>query len=95
MTWPARFPLQLSRPRRTPHQTPPGTIALIRVLREQHGLPAWAIGRALRVPRSTVGAWLRRLWQGKPRATAAAPAQAGSGQPAAGGRPAPAEASAE
>lgn len=50
-----------SRPRRTPHQTPPGAIALIRVLREQHGLPAWAIGRALRVPRSTVGAWLRRL----------------------------------
>lgn len=50
-----------SRPHRTPHQTPPGTIALIRQLREQHGLPAWAIGRALRVPRSTVGAWLRRL----------------------------------
>jgi len=50
-----------SRPHRTPHQTPPGAIALIRQLREQHGLPAWAIGRALRVPRSTVGAWLRRL----------------------------------
>lgn len=50
-----------SRPRRTPHQTPPGAVALIRQLREQHGLPAWAIGRALRVPRSTVGAWLRRL----------------------------------
>jgi transposase InsO family protein len=50
-----------SRPRSTPHQTPPGVIALIRQLREQHGLPAWAIGRALRVPRSTVGAWLRRL----------------------------------
>jgi transposase InsO family protein len=50
-----------SRPRRTPHQTPPGAIALIRQLRVQHGLPAWAIGRALRVPRSTVGAWLRRL----------------------------------
>ena len=47
-----------SRPHRTPHQTPP---AAIRQLREQHGLPAWAIGRALRVPRSTVGAWLRRL----------------------------------
>ena len=30
-------------------------------LREQHGLPAWAIGRALRMPRSTVSAWLRRL----------------------------------
>lgn len=50
-----------SRPRSTPHQTPPGAIALIRQLRAQHGLPAWAIGRALRVPRSTVGAWLRRL----------------------------------
>src|SRR5262249_15667076 len=50
-----------SRPHRTPHQTPPGAIALMRQLREQHGLPAWAIGRALRVPRSTVGAWLRRL----------------------------------
>jgi transposase InsO family protein len=50
-----------SRPRRTPHQTPPGAIALIRQLREQHGLPAWAIGRAVRVPRSTVGAWLRRF----------------------------------
>lgn len=50
-----------SRPRRTPHQTPPGLIAVMRQLREQHGLPAWAIGRALRVPRSTVGAWLRRL----------------------------------
>ena len=50
-----------SRPRTTPHQTPPGAVALIRVLREQHGLPAWAIARALRVPRSTVGAWLRRL----------------------------------
>src|SRR5207302_9564464 len=46
-----------SRPHGTPHQTPPGAIALIRHLREQHGLPAWA----LRVPRSTVGVWLRRL----------------------------------
>ena len=44
-----------SRPRTTPHQTPPGALALIRQLREQHGLPAWPIGRALRVPRSTVG----------------------------------------
>ena len=31
-----------------------GAVALIRMLREQHGLPAWAIGRALRIPRSTV-----------------------------------------
>ena len=29
-------------------------VCLIRSLREQHGLPAWAIGRALRMPRSTV-----------------------------------------
>jgi len=49
------------RRRTMPHQTPPRAIALIRQLREQHGLPAWAIGCALRVPRSTVGAWLRRL----------------------------------
>jgi hypothetical protein len=46
---------------RTVATSPPGAIALIRVLREQHALPAWAIARALRVPRSTVGAWLRRL----------------------------------
>lgn len=50
-----------SRPGPPPHQTSPGAVALIRILREQHGLPAWAIGRAVRIPRSTVGAWLRRL----------------------------------
>jgi transposase InsO family protein len=50
-----------SRPGAPPHQTPPGAVALIRILREQHGLPAWAIGRALRIPRSTVSGWLRRL----------------------------------
>lgn len=50
-----------SRPGAPPHQTPPTAVALIRLLREQHGLPAWAIGRALRLPRSTVSAWLRRL----------------------------------
>jgi transposase InsO family protein len=50
-----------SRPHRTPHQTPPDVITRIRQLREQHGLPAWAIARAVDVPRSTVGAWLRRL----------------------------------
>jgi transposase InsO family protein len=50
-----------SRPRHTPHQTSPGAVAGIRQLREQQGLPAWAIARALGVPRSTVGAWLRRL----------------------------------
>ena len=50
-----------SRPGAPPHQTPPALVALIRILRQQHGLPAWAIGRALHVPRSTVSAWLRRL----------------------------------
>src|ERR1700758_3954935 len=30
-----------SRPHHSPHQTPPGAIALIRQLRAQHGLPAW------------------------------------------------------
>ena len=50
-----------SRPGAPPHQTPPAVVALIRLLRVEHGLPAWAIGRALRVPRSTVSAWLRRL----------------------------------
>ena len=49
-----------SRPGRAAAQTSPGAVALIRILREQHGLPAWAIGRALRIPRSTVTAWLRR-----------------------------------
>jgi len=50
-----------SRPTRSPRQTRPELVALVRRLRERHGLPAWVIGRALRVPRSTVSAWLRRL----------------------------------
>lgn len=50
-----------SRPGAPPHQTPAAAVALIRMLRQQHGLPAWAIGQALRIPRSTVSAWLRRL----------------------------------
>jgi transposase InsO family protein len=50
-----------SRPQQTPHITPAIRVTFIRQLREQHGLPAWAIARALRMPRSTVGAWLRRL----------------------------------
>jgi len=50
-----------SRPGAPPHQTPALAVGLIRWLREQHGLPAWAIGVALRMPRSTVSAWLRRL----------------------------------
>jgi transposase InsO family protein len=50
-----------SRPGVSPSQTSAGVVALIRHLREQHALPAWAIGRAVNVPRSTVGVWLRRL----------------------------------
>jgi transposase InsO family protein len=50
-----------SRPAGSPSQTPSGVVTLIRHLRERHGLPAWAIGRALTVPRSTVSCWLRRL----------------------------------
>ena len=34
-------------------------VTFIRQLREQHGLPVWAMARALRLPRSTGGAWLR------------------------------------
>lgn len=50
-----------SRPRRTPHITAADRVVHIRRLREQHHLPAWAIGQALGLARSTVGAWLRRL----------------------------------
>jgi transposase InsO family protein len=64
-----------SRPGAPPHQTPPAAVALIRVLRQQHGLPAWAIGRALHIPRSTVGAWLRRLGLSRPAPTPAVPIQ--------------------
>ena len=64
-----------SRPGAPPHQTPPAAVALIRILRQQHGLPAWAIGRALHVPRSTVSAWLRRLGLNRPPATVPVPVQ--------------------
>ena len=50
-----------SKPSAPAHQTPPWAVTLIQWLREQHGLPAWAIGRALHIPRSTVSVWLRRL----------------------------------
>jgi transposase InsO family protein len=50
-----------SRPGAPAHQTPPWAVTLMQWLREHHGLPAWAIGRALGIPRSTVTAWLRRL----------------------------------
>ena len=40
-----------SRPQQTPHITPPIRVTFIRQLREHHGLPAWVIARALRMPR--------------------------------------------
>lgn len=64
-----------SRPGAPPHQTPPAAVALIRILRQQHGLPAWAIGQALHIPRSTVSAWLRRLGLNRPPATPPVPIQ--------------------
>jgi transposase InsO family protein/transposase-like protein len=64
-----------SRPGRPRHQTPAHTIALIRQLRVSHGLPAWALGRALGVPRSTVSAWLRRLGLNRPPAAPTVPVQ--------------------
>ncbi len=64
-----------SRPGVPPHQTPPGVVALIRHLREQHGLPAWAIGRAVGVPRSTVSVWLQRLGLARPPVAPPAPVQ--------------------
>jgi transposase InsO family protein len=54
---------------------PPAAVALIQRLRQQHALPAWAIGRALRIPRSTVSAWLRRLGLNRPPAAAPVPVQ--------------------
>ena len=50
-----------SRPGPPTHQTPPLAVYLIGWLRKQHGLPAWAIALALRMPRSTVSRWLQRL----------------------------------
>ena len=64
-----------SRPGAPAHQTPAGTVALIRQLRETHGLPAWALGRALGVPRSTVTAWLQRLGLNRPTVEPRAPVQ--------------------
>ena len=48
-----------SQPQRTPHATPAPQVTFIRQFREQHGRPGWAIARALRMPRSPVGAWRR------------------------------------
>jgi transposase InsO family protein len=64
-----------SRPGAPPHQTPPPIVALIQFLRAEHGLPAWAIGRALRMPRSTVSAWLRRLGLNRAPAVPPVPVQ--------------------
>jgi transposase len=64
-----------SRPGPAPHQTPPAAVVAIRALREQHGLPAWAIGRAVQIPRSTVSAWLRRLGLNRPPVAPPVPVQ--------------------
>jgi transposase InsO family protein len=64
-----------SRPRRTPHITPARRLTRIQRLRQRHGLPAWAISRALGVPRSTVSAWLRRLGLNHRPAAPAVPVQ--------------------
>ena len=50
-----------SRPRRSPRITAAALVTAIQQLRTDHGVPAWLIGRALGVPRSTVSAWIRRL----------------------------------
>jgi len=62
-----------SRPGAPPHQTPPAVVSLIRHLRAEHGLPAWAIAQALRLPRSTVSAWMRRLGLNRPPAAPPVP----------------------
>lgn len=64
-----------SRPGTPAHQTPALAVGLIRWLREHHGLPAWAIAIALRMPRSTVSAWLRRMGLNKPTPAPAVPVQ--------------------
>ena len=73
--WVQRFRQGAPRPSRTARPGRGGrrirrrrTVALIRQLRVTHGLPAWALGRALGVPRSTVSAWLRRLGLNRPAA---------------------------
>lgn len=64
-----------SRPGAPPHQTPARVVARIRALRTRHGLPAWAIAARVGVPRSTVGAWLRRLGVSRPVAEPPVPIQ--------------------
>jgi len=64
-----------SRPGPPAHQTAATTVALIQQLRLTHGLPAWALGQALDLPRSTVSAWLRRLGLNRPPVAPTAPVQ--------------------
>lgn len=64
-----------SRPGAPTHQTSALAVHLIRWLRTQHGLPAWAIAAALQMPRSTVSAWLRRLGLNRPVVAPAVPVQ--------------------
>ncbi len=59
----------------TAHQTPALAVALIRWLRQEHGLPAWGIAMGLRMPRSTVSAWLRRLGLNRPAPAPTVPVQ--------------------
>src|SRR4051812_33041520 len=73
-----------SRPGPPPHQTPAHVVALIRQLRLSQALPAWAIGRAFGVPRSTVSAWLRRLGLNRRPPGPPAPRQRFEGAPAGG-----------
>ena len=58
---PAGLEDRSSRPRCSPTITAAPLVTAIEQLRTAHGLPAWVIGRALGVPRSTVSAWIRRL----------------------------------
>jgi transposase len=64
-----------SRPGPPTHQTPALAVYLIGWLREQHGLPAWAMALALRMPRSTVSRWRQRLGLNRPVAAPVAPVQ--------------------
>ena len=64
-----------SRPHQMPHITAPALVTSIQELRQQHRLPAWAIGRALALPRSTVSAWLRRLGLNRAPRVAPGPVQ--------------------
>jgi transposase InsO family protein len=64
-----------SRPRHMPAITAAAAVRRIRRLRQQHGLPAWAISHAVGVPRSTVSAWLRRLGLNRHPAVPTVPVQ--------------------